>query len=287
MIGKRNMEDPRNLLLLQFCRLIVELSPKYFVLENVAGLKYGDARKILATALRYLRNAGYCWVSPIQILDAADFGIPQRRKRVFVLGYRRGLSKPSYPVMTKNRTTVREAINDLRKIGRLKSLFRSDSLSGNLGAASDYVLKLRRHNDNLTLTGCLRATHSPSVIRRFRSTKPGEQERISRFVRLKLDAVAPTLRAGTAREYGGFTAARPIHPTQPRCITVREAARLHSFPDWFAFHPTQWHGFRQVGNSVPPEIARRVAKRIGILLKSGTQDKDEKTAHRNRKRISD
>jgi DNA (cytosine-5)-methyltransferase 1 len=268
MIGKRNMEDPRNLLLLQFCRLIVELSPKYFVIENVSGLKYGAARKILAKALRYLKKAGYCWVSPIQIVNASDFGVPQRRKRVFILGYRRGLLKPTYPNPTMNRTTVKEAIGDLRGIGRTKALFSSDLYFGKLGAPSRYARKLRLGSRNGKLTGCLRAVHTPIVVRRFKVTKPGEQERISRFVRLNSNSVAPTLRAGTAKEYGGFTAARPIHPTQHRCITVREAARLHSFPDRFVFNPTQWHGFRQVGNSVPPELAKHVAKKIRSALES-------------------
>ncbi|MCL2924891.1 MAG: DNA cytosine methyltransferase, partial [Trichodesmium sp. MAG_R04] len=58
------------------------------------------------------------------------------------------------------------------------------------------------------------------------------------------------------------TSPRPIHPFTPRCITVREAARLHSYPDWFRFHVTKWHGFRQVGNSVPPLLAKAVAQEI-------------------------
>ncbi|MHC5597703.1 MAG: DNA cytosine methyltransferase, partial [Nostoc sp.] len=61
---------------------------------------------------------------------------------------------------------------------------------------------------------------------------------------------------------GSFTSPRPIHPITPRCITVREAARLHSYPDWFRFHVTKWHGFRQVGNSVPPLLAKAVASEI-------------------------
>lgn len=266
MIGKRNMADPRNFLVQEFCRLIVELSPKYFVLENVSGLIYGNARKTLAASLNYLRKAGYRWVSPIKILDAADYGVPQRRKRIFVLGYRRDSVKPEYPRSKGVRTTVKDAIGDLRNIGRTNALFGSDIFLGKLGKPSEYARKLRLKESKNGLTGCLRAVHNPRVIRRFRRTKPGEQERISRFVRLKRAAVAPTLRAGTGREFGGFTAARPIHPTQPRCITVREAARLHSFPDWFQFNPTQWHGFRQVGNSVPPDLAESVANKIGAVL---------------------
>ncbi|NES81378.1 MAG: DNA cytosine methyltransferase, partial [Moorea sp. SIO2B7] len=69
-------------------------------------------------------------------------------------------------------------------------------------------------------------------------------------------------RAGTDKHLGSFTAPRPIHPHTPRCITVREAARLHSYPDWFRFHVSKWHGFRQIGNSVPPLLAKAVAAEI-------------------------
>jgi len=121
------------------------------------------------------------------------------------------------------------------------------------------------------LTGCQRCDHNPDIVRRFQATNPGTLEPISRFQRLHLDRLAPTLRAGTGKDKGSFTAARPIHPTQARCITVREAARLHSFPDWFQFHPTQWHGFRQVGNSVPPNLANAVAARVAHALRASRE----------------
>ena len=72
----------------------------------------------------------------------------------------------------------------------------------------------------------------------------------------------PALRAGTDGARGAFTSPRPIHFAYPRCITVREMARLHGFPDWFRFHATKWHGARQVGNSVPPPLARAIAESL-------------------------
>ncbi|WP_458020251.1 DNA cytosine methyltransferase, partial [Klebsiella pneumoniae] len=78
---------------------------------------------------------------------------------------------------------------------------------------------------------------------------PDTVEPISRFKKLSMNGLCNTLRAGTASDRGAFTSPRPIHPIYPRVITVREAARLHSYPDWFRFHVTKWHGFRQVGNS--------------------------------------
>src|SRR5690606_27747231 len=76
------------------------------------------------------------------------------------------------------------------------------------------------------------------------------------------DGISNTLRAGTASDRGAHTAPRPIHPTLPRVITVREAARLHGYPDWFRFHATKWAGFREVGNSVPMALGRAVGREL-------------------------
>jgi DNA (cytosine-5)-methyltransferase 1 len=227
-------------------------------MENVAGLMYTGSRSVLEESLAHLRNGNYGWVSPVRILDAQDFGIPQRRRRVFVLGFRKGERPPQYPAPSNTRSTVWDAISDLRHVARRRTLFAADVFVGPLGTPSAYAKKLRVRSKG-QVSGCRLCRHDSAVVARFRKTRPGKTERISRFARLDKAKVAPTIRAGTPRSHGSFTAARPIHPTQPRCITVREAARLQSFPDWFAFHPTQWHGFQQVGNAVPPHLAHAVA----------------------------
>src|SRR5207249_1795484 len=116
--------------------------------------------------------------------------------------------------------------------------------------------------DPTWLTASGRTRHSAVVRVRFRRTAPGTEERVARLPRLDGEGQAATLRAGTGRDHGSFTSARPIHHRYDRVVTVREAARLHSLPDWFRFHVTKWHGFRQVGNSVPPALARAVAEAI-------------------------
>lgn len=291
LIGKRSQQDPRNLLLLRLARLIVELAPSYFVVENVVGLLLGNAKKTLDEFVRYVEAAGYCVVSPIQVLDAAEFGVPQRRKRVFILGHMAGATSPSYPAPThpysKNgdsgRPTVWDAIGDLPRIDNYKHLLETDEYRGALGEPSHYARFLRGEipdsdngvkeatTDGNGLGGCLRTSHSANTIRRFSKTKQGCSEKVSRFYRLSKDGLAPTLRAGTGPAQGSFMAPRPIHPFQDRCITVREAARLHSFPDYFQFHPTKWHGFRQIGNSVPPLLARAVAKAVRLALEKSRQ----------------
>jgi DNA (cytosine-5)-methyltransferase 1 len=175
--------------------------------------------------------------------------------------------------MRRKRPTVRDAIGDLMAIDKHASESASDRYSGQLGKAGVYAARLRARRERqreTVLTGCLRTTHSEDVVERFNRTLPGDQEPVSRFFRLSWEGISPTLRAGTGPEHGSHTAPRPIHPELPRCITVREAARLHSFPDWFVFHGTRWHGFRQIGNSIPPLLARAVADKIQKALASGS-----------------
>jgi len=282
MIGKRQEDDPRNLLLYEFARIVEELQPRYWVLENVEGLLMGAARSMMVSFLDRLRIAGYAVVKPIQALDAKDYGVPQRRKRVFILGYKPSLPAPSYPGLgrddhSKNEIsypTVWDAISDLHLLDDYDELLREDTYRGELGVGSEYskILRgeiddpddhsLKRNTSGKILTGCRRSLHTKKTVRRFTKTMPGSYEPISKFYRLTKDGWSPVLRAGTGKSYGSYTAPRPIHPVTPRCITVREAARLHSFPDWFHFDPTIWHGFRQVGNSVPPLLARAVGASV-------------------------
>ena len=112
------------------------------------------------------------------------------------------------------------------------------------------------------------------VIRRFEDTGAGSTERVSRYPRLDWDSQCATLRAGTGPERGSFQAARPIHPVEPRVITIREAARLQGFPDWFVFHPTIWHSFRMIGNSVSPIVSHALLR----VIAENTDMRSEKIA---------
>lgn len=277
--GRRNPADPRNQLLLKFATFVEHLQPSYFVVENVRGLLMGDAAKKLKQFRRKVEKAGYEIVWPVQILNAVDFGVPQSRQRIFILGCKSGLAAPEYPSPQTpeghtKRVTVGDAIGDLVAMDAHLQHLDGDVYSGPLGRPSEYAKQLLADVEGVskrpkkcrrrvrTLTGCLRVEHTEAAVRRFRQTQPGTREEVSRFFRLAADGYSPTLRAGTDATHGKFTAVRPIHYKHPRCITVREAARLHSFPDWFQFHPTKWHGFMQIGNAVPPLLAAAVARSI-------------------------
>ncbi|MBI2424058.1 MAG: DNA cytosine methyltransferase [Candidatus Hydrogenedentes bacterium] len=287
LIGKRAIDDPRNGLVLEFVRLVCETSAKYFVFENVKGLTIGKHRQFLAELVAEFERSGYRVRLPWRVLNAADYGVPQDRQRVFLLGARADLPLPDYPIAiscpprsdtlpfdVQSGPTVWDAIGDLPDAEDYEELIGSDSARVRFGAASEYAKILRgkkrdpgdfaypRVFNPALITSSLRTDHSQDSRARFAQAKNGTTEAVSRFFKLDPNGICNTLRAGTASDRGAFTSPRPIHPTKPRCITVREAARLHSYPDWFRFNATKWHGARQVGNSVPPYLARSVAASV-------------------------
>ena len=268
-MGRSLPNDPRNDMLLQFARITTELRPRHFVAENVEGLLGKRHEETLRTFVDMVKQAGYRMNSEPWLLDAQAFGVPQRRRRVFLVGALDRLKMPGHPSGVAESATVWDAISDLTVVDEVPELLRGDVYFGCLGEPSAYAAVLRRDRDErsddaaeVTLTGCRRSAHTESTRKRFARTREGEYEAVSRFFRLARNAVGPTLRAGTDRQKGSYTAARPIHPIMDRCITVREAARLHSFPDSFEFNSTVWHGFRQIGNAVPPRLAKAVGTSI-------------------------
>ncbi len=273
MMGKRALDDPRNQLVFHFVRLVNELQPRYFVFENVKGLTLGRQKHFLDELLDALESTGYSVQRSFKVLNAADFGVPQDRRRLFLLGARRGLDLPAYPTPTGT-ATVADAIADLPDADAFDELWQGDQVEVRFRSRSTFARRLRGQeadptdfshhrifNANL-LTSSRCTAHTALSKQRFVSTAPGQTEPVSHFRKLALGGLCNTLRAGTDSARGAFTSPRPIHPQHARVITVREAARLHSYPDWFRFHTTKWHGFRQIGNSVPPLLARAVASEL-------------------------
>lgn len=281
MIGKRALDDPRNQLVRHFLRLVIELEPSVFVLENVRGLTVGKHRQFLDEVTAEFRRAGYSVTLPWQVLNARDYGVPQDRQRLFLLGTKgaRTLQYPLLEILTSS-PTCRDALDDLPNAEDFEELVSSDSVGvePQTVGLSHYARAMRcinndawhygyvREWDPRLLTASMRTAHTDISRRRFRNTRPGTVEPISRFYKLAANGVSNTLRAGTDSARGAFTSPRPIHYRYDRCITVREMARLHGFPDWFRFHVTKWHGARQIGNSVPPPLAKAVAVSVRDAL---------------------
>jgi DNA (cytosine-5)-methyltransferase 1 len=297
LIGKRILDDPRNTLVSHFIRLIDELKPKYFVMENVKGMAIGNHKQFILEAIDKFDSCGYKVLQPYQVLNAAYYGVPQNRERLFLIGVQKDLPLPEYPKPISkpagsvkkidkkyeklpDSPTVLDALKDLPNADNYSKLNQQDCVKvkeEDFKTPSAYVQDLHRvAEDNYSyprnydphlLTSSLRTQHTLESIQRFEDTKCGNTEPISRFLKLDPNGVCNTLRAGTPSSRGAYTSPRPIHPYSPRCITVREAARLHSYPDWFRFHVTKWHGCRQIGNSVPPLLGRAVAAEIIKVLR--------------------
>lgn len=303
MMGRRALDDPRNALLKEFVRLVLELKPRYFLMENVAGLMVGTHRQLLDDVVELFEKDGtYNVVTPVKVLQAADYGTPQSRRRMILLGGRKDLALPAYPTATHAPRTIKgivpdspklplgasvqDALGDLPDADDFEDLLHGDSVAKvAYGKPSDYAAKLRDSKKDKSdfsrprprvadaLTSSARTVHTQKSIDRFSTATPGTTELVSRFLRLHPEGICNTLRAGTASDRGAYTAPRPIHPMLPRVITVREAARLHGYPDWFRFHVTKWNGFRQIGNSVPALLGRAVGAAIltadGVIPERG------------------
>lgn len=258
-IGRRRKADPRRNLLRHFFRLVAELRPGFFVMENVRGLGRGDARAYLDESLNVLPGT-YRLFGPV-VFDAKDFGAATLRPRIFIIGYDPkwcdAFSAEDFELEKRSPATVRDAIADLKAPISLGDIdgFDAWKISGrNRGSA--YASLLR--SADKTFTGHRFTTHTDAVLRRFHSIKPGEIDVVGRHPRLTWGGQCPNLRAGTGSDKGSYQAVRPIHPTEDRVITVREAARLQGFHDSFRFHPTVWHSFRMIGNSVSPLMSQAI-----------------------------
>lgn len=290
LMGQRALEDPRNALVREFVRIVSELEASYFVFENVKGLTVGKHRLFLEELIAAFDALGYRVLLPWKVLNASFFGVPQNRERLILIGARQGLPLPEYPEPITRPAGVakfaalelpegpscRDALGDLPDPEGLNELLGRDFTvpCDWQEPQSTYACEMRcteqrawhfgypRQWNPKLLTASRRTNHSTIARCRFADTVSGRVEPISRFFKLPAEGVANTLRAGTDSARGSFTSPRPIHYEKPRCITVREMARLHGFPDWFRPQQTKWHGARQIGNAVPPPLARHVAAKL-------------------------
>jgi len=286
-MGKRELEDPRNNLFNDFFRIVKELEPDFFVAENVTGIlneKYAEIRESAFS----LVSEKYDLLPPLKI-KASDYGAPTIRTRIFFIGFHRNkiknpLQEQDFYQQAVKAVTVEEALKGLPQDIKPTWLKESDSwqsidkekfgiaeffqkVAGQIPVGVGDPVSLGRYLEQNLVSGCHGTRHSPEVEKRYKELEFGEQDKISKSVKLKPYGYCPTLRAGTGSDKGSYQAVRPIHYLEPRVITPREAARLQGFPDWFVFHETKWHSFRQIGNSVSPIVAEAILIPIFNSLK--------------------
>lgn len=276
-MGNNNSGDPRNQLFIHFFEIVKDTVPKFYLAENVPGILSRKNAEFIETAESKVRDK-YKILPPMKLV-ATEFGVPTTRARVFFFGYLKDQINPveSTEFETANAKPVpvyvKDALKGLRR--KIDPLWLSEkdgwkkirkNVEGDFGSKLYGQIPngvgdpeaIKRLEEKSEVSGCLGTRHSEKVLDRYSKIKQGEKDSISKSRRLKSNGFCPTLTAGTDKNKGSYQAVRPLHPTQDRVITPREAARLQGFPDWFQFHATKWHSFRQIGNSVSPILAEHI-----------------------------
>lgn len=239
--SRKSTEDPRGQLVYQYARFIKEIGPKAFLFENVPGIltvnKGADWKELLAF---FESETGYYikWTK----LNAVWFGVPQYRQRVIAVGFKdeEDFNRFSWPDKRHSESWEQP---ELGMLAPRQS-----------GLAFEDVHGLPNH---------VLREHCERVVNRYSLVPPGGRDRKDHT-----DRVHPERPSGTVLVGSGAGGGRPfIHPHEHRHITVREAARLQSFPDWWVFAGGPTAAYRQVGNAVPPLMAKAVATQIAKALK--------------------
>jgi DNA (cytosine-5)-methyltransferase 1 len=244
--SREGLTSETGMLFEAYARLLRVLRPRAFVFENVKGLLSaagpdGEPGGAWPIILARLEDAGYrvSW----DVLDAADYGVGQHRERLIVVGLR-GRRGRSFVFPAPSHGPGRE--------------------NGwvSLKATLDGLPKAAGPSKDPPVPNHLERAHTPEVRRSFASTPQGARNNRYKRDRLRWEVPAKVVRAqGKLKPDGSgarHSSSQAIHPDEPRLLTVRECARIQSFPDWYVFPPTHCNGYRVVGDAVPPELARAI-----------------------------
>lgn len=263
--GPRKFDDPRNKLYQSYIRLVEEIQPKMFVIENVPGLVGLFGGQIKDSIINKLTKLGYD--VQYRILCASEYGVPQTRKRVVFVGSRIGTFE--YPVPQKKVITCNMALSDLPP---LEKELGSDVMKYETEATNSYQKLMRKKS--VDVRNHIAAQHSNHVKEIIALVPDGgnykdlpEEYAHTRnfhvaWTRFDSNKPAPTIDTGHRHHF---------HYKYNRVPTVRECARLQSFPDNFIFLGNKTQQFRQVGNAVPPIMAQEIAKKIIETLEDSNE----------------
>lgn len=264
----RSIDNKNNWMFQEFMRLVKSWKPDWVVFENVKGIVETAGGHFKDEVLRCLEEAKY--TTSHGILSAADFGVPQMRQRFFVVASRRGIKVELPKRKLRNLIPLHHAISDLPQLSNGAS---ADYMKYARAAESSYAKKLRNKNG-----GCknhLVTKNSSLVIERYKHIPQGgnwenipdllmksysDKKRCHTGIYKRLSEDEPSV------VIGNFRKNMLIHPTQNRGLSVREAARIQSFPDNYEFKGSIGFQQQQVGNAVPPLLARAVFEAIAKSL---------------------
>lgn len=275
----RSMEDSRNYLYLEILKVVKAKNPKFFLLENVKGLENMDKGKILKLIINDLENVGYGYEVNYNVINACDYGVPQNRERVIILGVRKDLKKDhDLPIIKKtNKTNLKDFKNlVVPKTHAVEGKIKATQNSVNILNKAFILLKENKIQEIEHLIFNSNIKYRYSTVRDTISDLPREYRpdadnilnhdgtkcKVTINGRVgnratKWDNVSPTI-MGRGSGTGG-----PLiipHPDLHRRMSVREVARLQSFPDSFEFLGSNSAKYRQIGNAVPPLMAYHIAK---------------------------
>ncbi|WP_417682003.1 DNA cytosine methyltransferase [Pseudidiomarina aquimaris] len=266
-------KDPRNYLFKSYFEYVKYFNPDVFVMENVPNLQTKYGGEIFKNILDLCRSLGY--QTSYDVLNAADYGVPQNRRRLFVVGFRKGKCfKFPDPTHRGNERTVSDAISDLPHIydGIRAGLLPYSKVSN----LTNYQKLLRNKKNEVDNNICRVSNERAKKVfsymkqgdkymdlpKEVRNILPFREDIFpDRLKRLSLDKPSWTILA-----HIGMDGYRYIHPTEDRTLSVREAARIQSFPDNFVFNGNMREQYIQVGNSVPPLLAEAIANSVRKLL---------------------
>ena len=286
-MGRRDVDDSRNNLFNHFFRLVAETRPAFFLAENVPGILDPQYDEIREHAFAHIDRETYNILPPIEA-KASRYGAPTIRTRYFFFGYDKNRfsgefeSKNFDPVPETVPINVGTALTGLpsyidsnwisemdgwRSIEGFGEGYFFDRITNSVPEAIGDQESLERYFGEMKVSGCMGTRHTDKVRKRYEALEYGQTDSISKSVKLNPNGFCPTLRAGTGKDKGSYQAVRPIHHGSGRVITPREAARLQGFPDWFVFHRTKWHSFRQIGNSVSPLVSEAILRVIRAKLR--------------------
>ena len=253
---KHNDFDERNFLFLDYMKYVKEFSPDFIILENVSGMRTTAEGRFEKDIVESMNSLDY--TVSVQLLNAADYGVPQTRQRLIFVGVKNNtrFEKPYvFPrgEFINHPLTVRDAISDLPSLDNGETC-----TEYSIDPQTDYQKQMRQ-NVGTRLYNHSAPKHPVETVKRIRDTSPGEPmyNGFKQRIRLNYDMPSPTQLAGGIRPQFQFG-----HPEQPRGLSIRERARIQSFPDDYVFMGGTVQERVQTGNAVPPLLVYSIVKPI-------------------------